>query len=123
MGFAPLARRDALFDVVRIDAAARRALARWRPPLSHPRLDLRLFPVRTFPAEEFVLFGGWLDVGLTELPFHTARTSRSTLGGARKPRVPLGLSDASYPRDRGFGPGGRQQQRRRGVVPRNLPAQ
>jgi hypothetical protein len=40
---------------------------------------------------------------------------------ARKPRVRLGLSDASYPRDRGFGPSGRQQQRRRGVVPRNSP--
>src|SRR4029077_19100704 len=86
------------FAVARIDAAARRALARWRPPLSHPRLDLRLFPVRTFPVEELVLFGGWLDVGLTELPFHTAHLAQHQ-GRAETQGASRLVGWLAYPRD------------------------
>jgi hypothetical protein len=56
------------------------------------RSDLRLFPMRTFPAEELVLFGGWLDVGLPELPFHTAQLAQHPRD-ERKPKVRFGLSD------------------------------
>ena len=65
-------------------------------PSRRARSDLRLFPVRTSPVEELVLLGGWLDVGLTELPFipRLALHRRDE----RKPKVRPGLSDASYPR-------------------------